>query len=128
MKSRRAILALLTALHLGGCTRAAAPEPARNTVPPRAIGDTFLVTVRYYYEDGDRLSWRCGRAILCVETIVRDERMQREIDTLEGATVTLRVERISACGPGSSQVACIQSSDRTAIRILEWVRIEPARR
>jgi hypothetical protein len=90
----------------------------------RTIGEQFVVTGRYYYEDGDRLSWRCELARLCVETLVRDERLQREVVSLLGATLTLRVERVDACGSRSSQVACFQSLDRSALRIEEWIEVE----
>ena len=123
---RVARFALVTSLATG-CTTVGTPPAVGERLPARTVGEEFVVQGRFFYEDGDRLSWRCGRTILCVETLVRDERFQREIDRLQGSTLTLRVRRVDACGAQSSEVACFQSSDRTALRILEWLRIEPAR-
>lgn len=114
------------ALLATACAPVEPPAARRDLQPGRPVGENFVVVGRFYYEDGDRLSWDCGRS-LCVETLVRDERFQREIERLQGSRLTLRVERVSACGARSSEVACIQSIDGTALRIIEWLGVEPAR-
>jgi hypothetical protein len=124
----QAVFAASVAVLVGCCTPAG-PSARPNEAPPRrAVGETFVVTGRFFYEDGDKLSWRCARSLLCVETLIRDERFQREIGRLLGATLTLRVERVSACGSESSEVACMRSPDGTALRILEWIALDPPRR
>lgn len=122
------VLAAFGALQTAACRTAEPPVISQNPLPSRPIGEVFVITGRFFYEDGDRLSWRCARSLLCVETLIRDQRFQREIDRLLGATLTLRVERVSACDAVSSGVACLQSLDGTALRIRDWVSVEPAHR
>jgi hypothetical protein len=81
------------------------------------------VTGRYTYSDGDRLVWQCRPNVECTDTLVRDERLQREVEISPDFWPTFRVERVPACGPRSSEVACYQSRDRTALVILEWVSV-----
>ena len=91
------------------------------TTPIQQAEGSFVVEGRLEYIDGDRLFVACGRRQPCLETLIRDERLQRDILTLQGRRLRLRVERVAACGPQSSGVACLQSKDRTALRILEWL-------
>ena len=83
--------------------------------------EPFVVEGELRYVDGDRLLVRCGSQRRCMETLIRDERLQREILRLQGRRLRLRVRRVDACGAESSQAACVQSLDRTALRILEWL-------
>lgn len=126
MSRARSNIIVCAALLATACTTVDAPAVVRDPPPDRPVGENFVVVGRFYYEDGDRLSWHCGRS-LCVETLVRDERFQRDIDRMQGSRLTLRVERVPACGPRSSEVACIQSIDGTALRIVEWLGVERGR-
>jgi hypothetical protein len=92
-----------------------------SSVPP---GPPFIVAGTVKYVDGDRLLVACGKAEPCMETIARDERFGRDAVQLQGKKVTLRVQRVDACGPDSTQVACIRSLDGTALNIVEWVAVE----
>lgn len=95
---------------------------ARDAISPPATGH-LTVTGRYEYIDGDRLIWRCRPNQECIDTLVRDDRLQREVEISPAMRVTLRVDRVSACGPQSSQVACIQSRDGTAFAIVQWLEV-----
>lgn len=83
----------------------------------------FTTTGRYRYIDGDRLIRSCPSGQACEETLVRDDRLQREVERSPDFEATLRVRRISACGPRSSQVACVTSEDGTALEIIRWLEI-----
>lgn len=89
------------------------------------IGQTgdFTAVGRYRYIDGDRLIWTCSRDRSCEDTLVRDERLQREVERSADFDVTLRVRRIPACGPRSSDVACVTSEDGTALEIIRWLEV-----
>lgn len=83
----------------------------------------LTVSGRYQYIDGDRLIWNCQPNRECVDTLIRDARLQAEIENSSDMAMTLRVERVPACGPRSTQVACLQSSGDTVLRILEWLEV-----
>ena len=93
-----------------------------------AQAEPFLVTGRYRFEDGDHLVWDCNKPRPCDEPLVRDERLQRELngdqDRFLSARLTLRVVRVDPCGPLSSQAVCIRGSVRPALRIVEWIAVE----
>jgi hypothetical protein len=84
-------------------------------------GNTFVVMGKYYYRDGDRFVWRCSPNDLCIDTIIRDERLNREAADLVGSVMTLRVERVSACSRQSSETACARNRNGSALRIIEWI-------
>ena len=110
MKNQGAVLA---GAFLSGCT----------TVPA-AHGATEIVTGVYRYIDGDRLITGCGGRE-CMHTLIRDDRLDRDPYRLIGSTLTLEVERLSACGTRSSELACYRSSDGTALRIVRRLAVSP---
>jgi hypothetical protein len=107
------IAGLLFSLFLASC---AAVETTSSDIPSEVTGT-------YQYIDGDRLVYPCSGPERCMYTLVRDERLSQNAASLVGSTLTLRVRRVDACGPQSSEVACYRSLDRTALIILEWLNV-----
>lgn len=83
----------------------------------------FVIEGRYRYIDGDRLLWPCRPNGVCTETLVRDSRLQTEVERSPEFQVKLLVERVPACGGRSSEVACVNSLDRTALLIDRWLEV-----
>ena len=101
-------------------TAFAACATERQPAPPNS---DLTISGRYEYIDGDRLIWRCSDDRECTDTLIRDERLQHEIEISPEMFLTLRVGRVAACGPQSSQAACIQSRGGTALIIKEWLEV-----
>lgn len=116
---------LFSCLLSTGCTRQSGPDIEWNIQdsPYPPVGTTFTITGRYRYIDGDRLLVPCEHAKPCIETLVRDERLSRDPASLQGSLLTLEVTRIAKCAPDSSEVACIQSADGTALKIRRWLGV-----
>ena len=112
---------IAAALLVFGCAPAASHPGVAPTQGNQQIG-VFEAEGRYRYVDGDRLFWSCERRE-CTDVLIRDERLQRDVVDLQGKIFRLRVERIDACGPLSSEVACVRSLDGTALRIVEWLGV-----
>lgn len=89
----------------------------------RARSAHFRVEGRYQYIDGDRLLWPCRPNAPCTETLIRDRRLQAEVERSPDFRATLLVERVPACGARSSEVACVNSLDGTALRIDRWLEL-----
>ena len=92
---------------------------------PSSAPEDLVVKGVLQFEDGDRLMVDCGRSAPCAETIVRDARMQREINDLQGRRLTLRVRRVDACSAQSSEVVCLRADGSTALVIVDWLAVEP---
>jgi hypothetical protein len=89
---------------------------------PTPADGAFIVEGELRFIDGDRLLVACGESKPCVETLIRDERLQRQVVKLQGRKLRLRVERVPVCGPLSSEEACMRGGrNRTALRIMEWL-------
>jgi len=88
--------------------------------------NAFSVTGVYRYADGDVIEWRCQGGSRCSDILIRDARLAKEAVALQGATLTLLVKRVDACGSESTQVACLQSDGKTALAIRAWIRVDPA--
>lgn len=82
------------------------------------------MTGEYRYIDGDRLVTRCGEKE-CVYTLIRDEFLSRQPSKLIGYILTLKVQVVDACGPDSSELACVRSTDGKALKIVHWENISP---
>ncbi len=81
----------------------------------------FVVNGIYKYIDGDRILWKCRTAHRCTDVVIRDSRLALSATKLLNQRVSLRVRRVAACGPESTQVACLRSRDGTALLIVEWL-------
>jgi hypothetical protein len=81
----------------------------------------FTVKGVYKYVDGDRITWTCGTRRTCTDVLIRDRRLAESATKLLNQHVSLRVRRVDACGPQSTQVACLRSSSGTALLIVEWL-------
>lgn len=95
-------------------------NPAQEIRPPQA---PFQITGTYFFQDGDLLVWDCNQREPCVDMLVRDDRLSRDAANLAGVILTLRVQRVSSCGPRSSQAVCLRGADGSALRILEWLSV-----
>lgn len=84
-------------------------------------GSSFILSGVYKYIDGDRVIWKCNAARRCTDVLIRDDRLARTVTELLDQRVSLRVRRVDACGPESTQVACLRSRDGTALLIVEWM-------
>lgn len=109
-------LAFLTIASLAAC----------STLGQGTSNSTSVVTGEYRYIDGDRLIMACGRQS-CSRTLIRDGRLSHQPFKLIGSILTLKVRVVDACGPESTQVACAQSDDGKALRIIRWIRVQTQR-
>lgn len=105
-------LVVLIALLISAC--------ASNNVSVVESSNVFTVDGIYKYSDGDRIIWTCsGRP--CIDVLIRDRKLAQSATKLLNQRVSLRVRRVDACGPESTQVACLRSSSGTALLIVEWL-------
>src|SRR4051812_19614183 len=84
---------------------------------------TFVIDGLYKYSDGDRIVWRCRKRTECMDVVIRDSRLAQSATKLLNHRVSIRVRRVKACGPESTQVACLRSNNGTALLIVEWLDI-----
>jgi len=94
---------------------------AFNNAKPTEVTKVFSVKGVYKYSDGDRLIWACSTRHQCTDVLIRDRRLAQSAIKLLNQRVSLRVRRVDACGPESTQVACLRSSNGTALLIVEWL-------
>jgi hypothetical protein len=94
---------------------------ASNNARAVEASNVFNVDGIYRYSDGDRLTWSCSARRPCTDVLIRDRKLAQSATKLLNQRVSLRVRRVDACGPESTQVACLRSSNGTALLILEWL-------
>jgi hypothetical protein len=94
---------------------------ASNNAKAVESSNVFTVNGIYKYSDGDRITWKCNAKLPCTELLIRDWRLAQSATKLLNQRVSLRVRRVDACGPQSSQVACLRSRNGTALLIVEWL-------
>jgi hypothetical protein len=94
---------------------------ASNNANAVESDNTFTVNGIYNYSDGDRVTWNCNVKRSCTELLIRDQKLAQSATKLLNRRVSLRVRRVDACGPESSQVACLRSSNGTALLIVGWL-------
>ena len=80
--------------------------------------NVFTVNGIYKYSDGDRITWTCSIRRPCTDVLIRDRKLAQSATKLLNQRVSLRVRRVDACGPESTQVACLRSSNGTALLIV----------
>ena len=112
------IINYLSVIILTSCSTAQAASQAveRDYFGPESI----VIRGEYRYVDGDVFIWSCGEE-LCVDVPVRDPVSWPRMGERIGEQVRVRVRRIKACGSQSSEVACLDSANGSALRILEWL-------
>jgi len=113
---RRAFSFVLIAIVQLACTQPLA------TLDDDLFSGTRVMTGDYRYIDGDRFIYSCGGST-CVDTLVRDSFLEANAVQLNGSRITIEVRRVIACDMQlSSQVACVRSSDGSALKIRRWIR------
>jgi len=96
----------------GAIETASQPEPA--------FGTPFEISGIYNYVDGDRLTPSGCRSDKCTETVVRDDRFQRDLIRLQGKRLYLLVRRIQ-CPQKLVTMACLRTLNGTVLTIDKWL-------
>lgn len=109
-------LAFLVALAVSG-----AQSPHSITIDTtRPFSASRTIRGIYKYVDGDRFFYNCG-GDTCVDTLIRDDYLQKNVVALNGHWITIKVKRVQSCdSEQGDRTACMRSGG-SAFRIVRWI-------